>query len=297
MTQRLTQVAAIALAFAISSPVLAQDTAATGADAAAATETTSASADTVVATVDGKEITLGHMILVRQSLPPQYAQLPDAILFEGILEQLIQQTALQDSFDGDRPRRVEMALENEERAMMAAEAVSRVLDAAVTDAAIEKAYQDTYGNAEPEMEFKAAHILVETEDEAKAIVEELEGGADFAAVAKEKSTGPSGPNGGDLGWFGKGMMVAPFEEAVVAMEAGDISAPVQTQFGWHVILLSETRMKEAPALDTVRDELQAQVEQEVVKAHIDALVEKANVDKSGAEGVDPAALSNIDILE
>lgn len=283
MTQRFAKAAAIALSMAIATPVLAENHSA-------------ASADTVVATVNGTEITLGHMILVRQSLPQQYSQLPDEVLFEGILEQLIQQTALQDSVDGT-PRRVEMAVENETRSLMAAEAVGAVLATAVTDEAIEKAYQDTYGNAEPDMEFKAAHILVETEEEAQAIVEELEGGADFAAVAKEKSTGPSGPNGGELGWFGKGMMVAPFEEAVVAMEVGAISAPVQTQFGWHVIKLDETRMKEAPALDEVRDELRGQVEQDAVKAHIDALVEKANVDKSGVEGVDPALLSNIDLLE
>jgi len=147
------------------------------------------------------------------------------------------------------------------------------------------------------MEYKAAHILVETEEEAQAVVEELEGGADFAAVAKEKSTGPSGPNGGDLGWFSKGMMVAPFEEAVVGMEAGALSAPVQTQFGWHVIKLEETRVKEAPSLDEVRDELRTKVEQDAVTAHIDALVENANVDKSGVEGVDPAMLSNTDLLE
>ncbi|WP_407494079.1 peptidylprolyl isomerase [Pseudooceanicola sp. MF1-13] len=283
MTQRFAKAAAIALSMAIATPVLAENHADMG-------------ADTVVATVNGTEITLGHMILVRQSLPQQYSQLPNEVLFEGILEQLIQQTALQDSVEGT-PRRVEMAIENETRSLMAAEAVGEVLASAVTDEAIEQAYQDTYGNAEPDMEYKAAHILVETEEEAQAIVEELEGGADFAAVAKEKSTGPSGPNGGELGWFGKGMMVAPFEEAVVDMEVGAISAPVQTQFGWHVIKLDETRMKEAPSLDEVREELRGQVEQEAVKAHIDALVENANVDKSGVEGVDPALLSNTDLLE
>jgi len=283
MTQRLTRAAAIALTLAVSSPVLAENH-------------SEASADTVVATVDGTNITLGHMILVRQSLPQQYSQLPDEVLFEGILEQLIQQTALKDSVEAPS-RRVELALENESRSLMAAEAVAGVLAGAVTDEAIEAAYQETYGNAEPDMEYKAAHILVETEEEAQAVVEELEGGADFAAVAKEKSTGPSGPNGGDLGWFSKGMMVAPFEEAVVGMEAGALSAPVQTQFGWHVIKLEETRVKEAPSLDEVRDELRTKVEQDAVTAHIDALVENANVDKSGVEGVDPAMLSNTDLLE
>jgi peptidyl-prolyl cis-trans isomerase C len=188
-------------------------------------------------------------------------------------------------------------MENEERALLAAEEVGALLETAVTDEAIQKAYDATYANAEGETEFKAAHILVETEEEAKAVAEEVKGGADFAEVAKAKSTGPSGPNGGALGWFGKGMMVPEFETAVMALEPGAVSDPVQTQFGWHVIKLEETRVKEAPALDEVRGELKAKVEQEAVKAHIDALVEKANVDKSGAEGIDPANLSNLDLLE
>jgi peptidyl-prolyl cis-trans isomerase C len=181
--------------------------------------------------------------------------------------------------------------------MIAAEEVGRVLQSAVTDAAIEEAYKATYDSADQESEFKAAHILVETEEEAKALVDELNGGADFAALAKEKSTGPSGPNGGALGWFGKGMMVPEFENAVVAMEPGAISAPVKTQFGWHVIKLEETRIKQAPPLEQVRDELRVTLEQDAVKAHIDALMEKAKVDTSGSEGIDPALLSNTQLLE
>jgi peptidyl-prolyl cis-trans isomerase C len=282
MTQRFTAMAAFAIALSTATPMLAEDT---------------PTADTVVATVDGKEITLGHMILTRQALPQQYAQLPAEILFKGILDQLVQQSALAAAYEGGTPNRVKLALENEERALIAAEEVGKVLETGVTEEAIEQAYKDTYDSAEEETEYKASHILVETEEEAKAIVTDLEGGADFAATAQEKSTGPSGPNGGSLGWFGKGMMVPEFEEAVVALEVGAISAPVQTQFGWHVIKLEETRIKEAPALDAVRDELRSQVEQAVVKAHIDALVENANVDTSASEGLDPALLNNIDLLE
>lgn len=282
MTLRLSRAAAIALSLTMAAPVLAQE---------------EPSPDTVVATVDGTEITLGHMILVRRALPQQYNQLPDEVLFPGILDQLVQQTALQHSFEGDTPPRVAMALENEERSLMAAEVVGKILETAVTDAAIQAAYNEQYAQAEAETEYQAAHILVETEEEAQAIVEELEGGAEFAAVAREKSTGPSGPNGGSLGWFGQGMMVPPFEAAVMEMEVGDISAPVQTQFGWHVIQLNETRIKEAPTLEEVRGELRAKVEQDVVKAHIDGLVENANVDRSGSEAIDPKLLSNMDLTE
>jgi peptidyl-prolyl cis-trans isomerase C len=256
-----------------------------------------ATADTVIATVNGTEITLGHMILLRAALPSQYAQLPDDVLFQGILDQLIQQTALEQSYDGDTPRRVELALQNERRSLIASEVVGDVLAAAVTEAAIEAAYNDVYGQAAPEKEFNAAHILVETEDEAKALVDELNNGADFAALARENSTGPSGPNGGDLGWFGAGMMVKPFEQAVMDLEAGTVSEPVKTQFGWHVILLKETRLKEAPSLDEVRDEMRTKVEQDVVTGHIDELVKASDVDRSGVEGFDTSLISKTELLE
>ena len=145
---------------------------------------------------------------------------------------------------------------------------------------------------------RARHILVETEDEAKAIIAELDKGADFETLAKEKSTGPSGPAGGDLGYFSRGRMVPEFEEAAFALDVGAYTEePVQTQFGWHVIQLNETRIKEAPTLEEVRDELRAKVEQDVVKAHIDGLVENANVDRSGSEAIDPKLLSNMDLTE
>ena len=296
MTQRFAPLAAFALALTVT-PALAEDTPKTETAAPATEKSTDATADTVVATVDGHDITLGHMILIRQALPPQYGQLPPEVLFKGILDQLVQQTALADAWGDSEPTRVKLAMENEKRSLIAAEEVGKVLETAVTDEALQKAYDETYGSAEAETEYKAAHILVENEDEAKAIEEELKGGADFAAVAKEKSTGPSGPNGGELGWFGKGMMVPEFETAVMALKPGEVSAPVKTQFGWHVIKLEETRLKEKPSLEEVKDELRSQVEQDAVKAHIDALVEKANVDRSAADGIDPALLNNADLLE
>ena len=100
---------------------------------------------------------------------------------------------------------------------------------------------------EPPKEFKARHILVETQSEANSIVAELEGGANFAELAKTKSTGPSGPNGGDLGWFSPNQMVQPFSQAVAALEDGAFSkTPVQTQFGWHVILREDSREATPP---------------------------------------------------
>ena len=106
------------------------------------------------------------------------------------------------------------------------------------------------------VEYKARHILVKEEDEAKSLIEQLDGGADFAELAKTHSTGPTGKNGGDLGWFDADQMVKPFSEAVAALEKGSYSKqPVQTQFGWHVILLEDTKESEPPSLDGVRGQI------------------------------------------
>ncbi|MDF1728681.1 MAG: peptidylprolyl isomerase [Sulfitobacter sp.] len=253
--------------------------------------------DTVVATVNGTDITLGHMIIARATLPEQYQQLPQEVLFTGILDQLVQQQALADTFEGTLPPRVTLSIENETRSLTAGEVIENVMSTPVTDEALQAAYDEQYANAETETEFNASHILVETEEEALAIQTELAEGADFAAVAREKSTGPSGPGGGSLGWFGKGMMVPTFEQAVVGMEAGEVSDPVQTQFGWHVIKLNETRQKEAPALEEVREELELQVRQTNVQQQIEAVTEAAQVDRSAAEGIDPSLIGNIEWLE
>ncbi len=148
------------------------------------------------------------------------------------------------------------------------------LDEAELQAAYEKMLADT-----PKVEYKARHILVASEDEGKAVIVELDGGADFAELAKEKSTGPSGPRGGDLGWFGSQQMVAPFAEATAAMEKGTYSKePVQTQFGWHVILLEDSREPEPPSLDSVRAQLETQLKQQALAAYIGELVQGSEID-------------------
>ncbi|MCG6884927.1 MAG: peptidylprolyl isomerase [Silicimonas sp.] len=253
-------------------------------------------ANTVVATVNGTEITLGHMLVMRQRLPDQYQQLPPEVLFNGILDQLVQQTLLGEQI-AELSTESQMVLDNENRALKAAQELRSVIGAAMTDEAMQAAYDEIYGNAEPESEYNASHILVETEEEAAALVTDLEGGADFAELAKEKSTGPSGPRGGELGWFGAGMMVAPFEEAVVALEIGSISAPVQTQFGWHVIKLNDTRVKDAPSIEEVRNELGEKIQSEAVSARIEELTEGADVTRVSNDEIDPTVLNDMSLLE
>ncbi|WP_370399601.1 peptidylprolyl isomerase [Sulfitobacter sp. JB4-11] len=282
MQKPLTFLASVVISATLALPVAAQD---------------NPSVDTVVATVNGTDITLGHMIIARASLPEQYRQLPDEVLFSGILDQLVQQAALADTYEGDLPARVTLSLENEARSLTAGEVIERNMAMPVSDEDLQAAYDAQYADVEAGDEYNASHILVETEEEAKALKEELDGGADFAALAREKSTGPSGPGGGSLGWFGKGMMVPTFEAAVIEMEPGAVSDPVQTQFGWHVIKLNETRKTQAPSLESVREELELQLRQTRVQGAIEDVTATADVDRSGSEGIDPAVLKNLDWLE
>lgn len=287
-----------ALATMMSLPVLAEDTA-PAADPAAESAQDVAKIDadgaTVLATVNGEDITLGHLIVARQALPPQYQGLPNDVLLQGLLEQVIQQTVLGQAM-GELSRRAELQLENQRRSMIATEKVEEVVSSAVTEEALQAAYDKTYADAKPTEEFNAAHILVKTEDEAKDLISKLDDGADFADLAKEFSTGPSGPNGGDLGWFGPGMMVKPFEDAVVGLEPGAVSAPVETQFGWHVVKLNDKRMKGAPALEEVREELAVQIETDAVEVAVQKLIDDATITRINLETVDADTLGNLSLL-
>lgn len=253
-------------------------------------------ADTVVATVNGTEITLGHMIMIRAGLPEQYKQLPDDVLWDGILDQLVQQTLLVQAGPEEMSRRVALALENEKRSLQAAEFIGDIIEEAVTESALAEEYAATYADAERGVEYNASHILVGTEDEAAALTARARAGEDFAALARENSTGPSGPNGGELGWFGEGMMVPEFETAVKAMGVGDISDPVQTQFGWHVIKLNDTRVAEAPNLDEVRAELEEKLRSQAVDARIAELEEAADISTKPKTDFDTSILQNLDLV-
>lgn len=281
MPKGLTFLPSLALVAAMALPVAAE---------------TEASADAVVARVNGDEITLGHVIATAAGLPPQYQQLDDEVLYQFIVEQLIQQQLLSQQQE-NLSRLNALTLTNEERSLKAVQTVNEITDALVTDEAIQAAYDAQFSEFEGEDEYDASHILVASEDEANAIKAQLDGGADFAELAKEKSTGPSGPNGGALGWFGKGMMVPEFEEAVIGLEKDQVSDPVQTQFGWHVIILNDKRKSQAPDLDSVRDELAQTVRQEVVQARIDELTQQGNIERPELDGITPDVVRQLDLVQ
>ncbi len=273
-------VAGLLIAAAFASPALSQEV----------------SAQTVVATVNGTEITVGHLILMRRNLPQQYQALPDEVLFDAMMDQAINQTVLAQTVSAP-PLSVRLQLENERRALLAGAAIQTLVSEALTEEAIRTAYEERFANAAPETEYNAAHILVATEEEALELIEALEGGADFAELARERSTGPSGPNGGALGWFGTGMMVKPFEDAVRALEPGQISPPVQTQFGWHVIRLNETRLKDAPPLEEVRGEIIDELQADILRRLLDDLTGKADIRRLEVPGFGPETLRNDALLE
>ncbi|MBD3785449.1 MAG: peptidylprolyl isomerase [Sphingomonadales bacterium] len=276
---------ATALVLCAALPALAED----------AKPRTDLTADSVLATVNGKEITLGQMITVRNGLPPEYLQLPDDILFNGILDQLVQQTALAEIGEARMTRRDEIALEVDRRAYLAGAVLDYTAQTAVTEEKIEEAYKVKYASAEPSREFHAAHIIVDSEEAAAKIKAAIDGGADFAEEARKNSTDGAAANGGDLGWFKLEAMVQPFAEAIASMKEGEVKGPVQTEYGWHVVKLMESRLTEAPKIEDVRDELIGDLRQQAVETRVTETVEKAKIEKM-VDGVDPAILKNDALL-
>jgi len=249
---------------------------------------------TVVATVGETELTLGHMLDVKRQLPDQYQSLDDNTLFNGIIEQLIQQELLASSMTKD-PSWLAIAMQNQRRNILSSVVINELRTNAVTERALQAAYTAKFPVGSGEQEYKASHILVETEQKARELLALLDGGADFSGLATEHSTGPSGPRGGDLGWFGKGQMVAPFEKAVMGMEAGTYTGPVQTQFGYHLIFLNDRRETSSPAFEDVRSELEVEIQNAAVEEHLRGLMATANVIMP-TEWIDPSILSTLDLI-
>lgn len=279
-------------------PALAEDQPAAPA-AEAAAPAAPATAETVLATVNGQPITLGAIIVMRQGLPQQYQGLPDDVL-QGLVDQAIDQTLLAAEISPDPandPLAVRLQVENDRRAALAASLVQARMSEPVSEADVQSAYDEAAKEFKPQKEFNASHILVATEDEAKAIEAQLKDGGDFAAIAKEKSTDPgSGAQGGSLGWFGAGQMVPEFQAAVETLKPGEISAPVQSQFGWHIVRLDEVRDTAFPPLAEVKDQIENQVRQQKLEAEVAALRAKAAIEKP-ENAVAPAAIRQVDLLQ
>jgi peptidyl-prolyl cis-trans isomerase C len=249
---------------------------------------TQADPNQVVARINGVDVTRQQVLDSATDLPDQVRAQIDQV-FPQLVKRYIGLQLLADKGRADNlaedPEVKKLVTEAENQAIRQVY-VTRYLDQQVTDAAIQARYDQLLKENPPPEEVRAAHILVATEDEAKAIIEQLAGGADFAAVAKEKSTDTgSGANGGELGWFAKNVMVKEFADAAFAMQAGETSkAPVKTQFGFHIIKLEERRIQPAPTLESQRDQIRAELAEQTVQALVNTLRKEAKVEVLGPDG-------------
>ena len=251
-----------------------------------------AETDPVVATVNGLAILRSEVEDAHQMLPEQYANVPFEMIFPTLLESLIDMhlaaaDARSRKMDQDDEFKAQMA--RIETQVLQRFALARAMDSALTDDAISTRYDETVRGAKGNQEIHARHILVADEAAAKAVIEELDKGADFAELAKERSTGPSGKQGGDLGYFGRGQMVPAFEEVAFALEAGAITqTPVKTQFGWHVIKLEDKRTAPPPTFEAMEPQIRAEISQAAGTAYLQGLRDGAAIERFNADG-SPAA--------
>lgn len=215
--------------------------------------------DPVIATIDGVQVSQSDLTLAMDNLDPQLGQLPAdqkklAALSTVIDAKLVAAKARAEQMQ-DSPEfksRVDFIVERE---LHNAYFKKYVVDT-VTDADVKARYDAEVAKLPPVEEVRARHILVKTEEEAKAVIKELDAGKDFAELAKAKSTDPNKSDGGDLGYFKKGMMVPEFETAVFAMNKGDVTKePVKTQFGFHVIKVEDKRNSPPPPFEQVKDQV------------------------------------------
>lgn len=248
------------------------------ASAVTATAAEDKSADDVVATVNGKPITKMSLTMYARQRGGDHSGSVDqqALINEVVTRELLYQKAVANGIDKDP--QVKAALQNEKRNLLANVVIQDLLQQEhPSDAELKAAYKAQIKNM-GKTEYKARHILVKTEDEAKDVIAQLDKGADFAKLAKEKSIGPSGKNGGDLGWFSPDNMVKPFADAAAALKVGSYSkTPVHTQFGWHVIKLEDTRPISPPSFDDLKSQLLSNWRNKMISAYLDKLRSEADV--------------------
>ncbi len=240
--------------------------------------------DAVVARVNGVDIKQSDLDFAASEVGPRLANYSPEdrrkVLLQYVIEnELMAEAGQKDGLDKQAtfPARVKY---HDRRALRDAFFDTSIVGAVSQDAA-KKIYDEKIATMKPQQEIHARHILVATEDEAKKVKQRLENGEDFATVAKEVSK-DAGAEGGDLGFFTRGQMLKPFEDAAFALEVGQISDPVQTQFGWHIIKVEEKRDQPLPTFDQVKDAITAQLVQQKAQEVVTGLRDAAKI-----EVVDP----------
>src|ERR1700704_6873522 len=246
----------------------------------------------VLAKVNGTEIRQSDVALAEEELGPSLAQMDPATKKDNVLSFLIDLKIVAKAAED---KKVENSEDFKRRISFTR---SRLLmdsllategKAATTDDAMKKVYEEASKQITGEQEVHARHILVETEDEAKAIKAELDKGADFAELAKKKSKDPGASDGGDLGFFNKEQLVPDFSAVAFALEPGKISDPVKSQFGWHIINVEEKRSRKAPDFDQVKAQIETYVTRKAQADYVAKLREAAKVERMDQAAADPAA--------
>jgi peptidyl-prolyl cis-trans isomerase C len=239
--------------------------------------------DKVLAKVNGSEIRQSDVALAEEELGPSLAQMDPATKDENVLSFLIDMKIVSKAAEEKKVQ------DGEDFKKRLAFTRSRLLmdsllasegKAATTDDSMKKVYEEASKQIGGEEEVHARHILVETEDEAKAVAEELKKGADFAELAKKKSKDPGAADGGDLGFFTKDQMVPEFSQAAFALEPGKISDPVKSQFGWHIIKVEEKRKRKAPEFDQVKSQIETYVARKAQADYVGKLREAAKIERT-----------------
>jgi peptidyl-prolyl cis-trans isomerase C len=240
--------------------------------------------DPVLARVDGIEIRQSDVEAEMRRLPDELRNMPPAMLQPLMLDQMITQKALVAAARArglDRDAEVVARLRRAEEETLQQALLLREVQPLLTDEALRGRYQSEIANRPAEEEIRASHILLASEADARTVLAEVRRpGADFAEIARRRSTDPGARNGGDLGFFKRGDMIPEFETAAFALRAGEISAaPVRTQFGWHVIRLEERRAVPAPSFDESREALRQQAFEEGVNAAVERIRGAATVER------------------
>jgi peptidyl-prolyl cis-trans isomerase C len=248
-------------------------------------------ANPVLAKVNGAEIRQSDVTLAEEELGPSLAQMDPATKKESVLAFLIDMKIVAKAAEAKKIEdrddfkarlaftRSRLLMDN----LLAAEG-----KAATTNEAMKKVYDEAAKQIEGEQEVHARHILVESEDEAKAIEAELKKGADFAELAKKKSKDPGAADGGDLGFFTRDQMVPEFSTVAFALEPGNVSDPVKSQFGWHVIKVEEKRNRKAPDFEQVKAQIETYVMRKAQAEYVAKLRESAKVERMDQASNEPA---------
>jgi peptidyl-prolyl cis-trans isomerase C len=247
--------------------------------------------DPVLARVDGVDIHLSDLALAEEDIGSNIpAQTPEAkrdYLINYVADMILVAKAAEAKKMADTDDFKQRLAFARNKVLMEMLLQSQA-KSAVTDQALHKAYDDAAKQMANEFEVRARHILVENEDEAKAIAAELKKGADFAELAKQKSKDPGAAEGGDLGYFTKDQMVPEFAEAAFKLEKGQISDPVKTQYGWHLIKVEDKRKRQLPEFNQVRDQIETYVQRKaqvelVTKLRAEGKIERLDGPATGEQ--------------